>query len=108
MKIIFKSVLVILLLGFWNALSLRLSCASVRECHGKIPRRLKAQSDNNLDNINDMTVAELKDVLRSMNLPVSGLKATLKARIEDAAASKTAFAYGDRPSNGRRNEERNE
>ena len=46
--------------------------------------------------ISDMTVEELKKVLRSLNLPVSGVKSVLKERIEAAAASKTAFSYGDR------------
>lgn len=65
-----------------------------------------AVHDGDLGGLDDMTVVELKNVLRSMNLPVSGVKASLKARIEEAAASKTAFAYGDRASESpRRNDE---
>jgi uncharacterized membrane protein YgcG len=79
----------------------------VRKCGGfrtnALSRKRSTQlsrdaQSGELEGLEDMTVVELKNVLRSMNLPVSGLKATLKSRIEEAAASKTAFAYGDRES----------
>ena len=70
---------------------------SVRKCNRSSQTSLLCSKSGNLgDNIDDMTVVELKNVLRSMNLPVSGVKSVLRERIEAAAASKTAFSYGDR------------
>lgn len=80
--------------------------AFARVSRGNPAPRLMVTQGDDVDNIGDMTVVELKNVLRSMNLPVSGVKSALQARIEEAAASKTAFAYGDRDStSGRISEE---
>ncbi len=82
----------VLLVGVKSWRSSRLAHIRMR-ARGLRTSLLCEASENKID---EMTVVELKDVLRSMNLPVSGVKSLLKERIEAAAASKTTFSSGDR------------